>query len=58
MTLNDIGDSGNALTVAGVRSVQKSLVKLSKGQNHAQVATGNVQWTFVGGCLNYMDVFL
>ena len=25
--------------------------------DYTQVATKNVQWTFLGGCLNYVNVF-
>ena len=28
------------------------------GHNHTQVAQRNIQWTFVGGYLNYLGVFL
>ena len=29
----------------------------ARGHIHTQVATGNFQWMFLGGCLNYVDVF-
>ena len=57
--LSEITEQNPSNNILGLPLLSNPFWSISvRGYRHIQVGTRNVRWTFMGGCLNYMYVFV